>query len=73
MRECQKGGISTEDPKEEVSGNLIFLGLGGVLETSFGSSMLHEVYILPNLFIFHSKGCMVVFYALRGCLEKFWG
>ena len=23
-------------------------------------------------FIFHSKGCVVVFFALRGCLAKFW-
>ena len=39
-----------------------FLGLGGVLETSFSSTTLQEVWIL------HTKGCFVVFSALRGCL-----
>ena len=24
-------------------------------------------------FVFHVKGCLVVFYALNGYLEKFWG
>ena len=46
----------------------IFSGLGGVLKTSFGSTTLQEVGTLPTLFIFHSKGYLVVFYALRGCL-----
>ena len=37
----------TEDPKEEISGNQIFSGLGGVLKTSFGFIMLQEIRILP--------------------------
>ena len=44
-----------------------FSGLGGVLETSFGSNTLQEVGIPPTLVILHSKGCLVVYYALRGC------
>ena len=31
-----------------------FSGLGGVLETSFGSTTLQEVGILPTLVYFHS-------------------
>ena len=32
-----------------------FLGLGGVLETSFGSTTLQNVEILPTLVHFHPK------------------
>ena len=32
-----------------------FLGLGGVLETFFGSTTLQEVAILPTLVYFHPK------------------
>ena len=35
------------------------------------SSTLQEVGILPTLVYFHSKGCLVVFSALRGCLAMF--
>ena len=34
-------------------------------------SKRYEFFIL--WFVFHAKGCLVVFYALRGCLENFWG
>ena len=40
----------TEDPKEEIRGKSNFLGLGGVLETSYHSTTLKEVEILPGLF-----------------------
>ena len=48
-----------------------FSGLGGVLETSFGSTMLQKVGILPTLVYFHPKG--LIFWgccieALRACL-----
>ena len=33
-----------------------FSGLGGIIETSFGSTMLLEVNILPNLAYFPPKG-----------------
>ena len=39
-----------------------FSGLGGVLETSFGSTMLQKVGILPTLVYFHPKGLI-----LGGC------
>ena len=42
-----------------------FSGLGGVLETSFDSSTLKEVGILPTLVY------LVMFYALKGCLAVF--
>ena len=58
-----------------------FSGLGGVLETSFGSTTLQEVDILPTLVYFHLKGCfgsistlrshLAIFYAIRGCLTCF--
>ena len=35
------------------------LGLGGVLETSFGSTMLQEVEILPTLVYLHHKGLIL--------------
>ena len=37
-----------EDPKEEIWGKSMFSGLGGVLETSFGSTMLQKVEVLPT-------------------------
>ena len=56
----------------------IFSGLGGILETSFGSTMLQEGEILPTLVYFHPKGCfgyisthrsrLTMFSTLRGCL-----
>ena len=68
----------TEDPKEEISGNQFFSGLGGVLETSFGSTTLQEVGILLTLVYFHLKGGfgsistlssrLALSSALRGCL-----
>ena len=36
-----------------------FLGLGGVLETSFGSTMLQDVGILPTLVLFLSYGLIL--------------
>ena len=36
-----------------------FLGLGGVLETSFGSTNLQEVGILPTFVYFHPKGLIL--------------
>ena len=50
----------TEDPREEV-----FLRPLSVLLCSKRSGF----FLL--WFIFHSKGCLVVFYALRGCLAVF--
>ena len=41
----------TEDSSEEI-GKSNFLGLGGVLKTSFGFSTLKEVGILPTLVYF---------------------
>ena len=38
-----------EDLNEKIWGNQSFRGLGGVLGTSFGSTMLQEVWILPTL------------------------
>ena len=38
--------------KGEDLGKSKFLGLGGVLETSFGSTMLKEIGILPTLVYF---------------------
>ena len=37
----------TENPNKEISGNQNFSRLGGVLETSFGSSTLQNVGIIP--------------------------
>ena len=42
----------TEDPRNEFSGNKKFSGLGGVIETSFSSSMLQQVDILSTLAYF---------------------
>ena len=41
-----------EDSRDEISGNKKNSGLGGVLETSFGSSTLQEVEILSTLIYF---------------------
>ena len=61
----------TQDPNEEISGNQFFFGLGGVLETSFGSTMLKEVKILPTLVYFHPKGGFGSISTLRSCLAIF--
>ena len=45
--------------EEEYLGKSDFSGLGGVLETSFGSTMLQEVGILPTLVYFHPKGLIL--------------
>ena len=50
LRVSTKKGDFTEDPNEEISGNQIFLGLEGVLETSFYSTTLQEV--VPTLVYF---------------------
>ena len=48
---------------------LNFSRLGGVLETSFGSTMLQEVGILPTLVYFQPQGLFgCFFFALRACL-----
>ena len=36
-----------------------FFGLGGVLETSVGSTTLQEVGVLPTLVYFHPKGLIL--------------
>ena len=41
-----------EDPKEDIWGKSKFSGLGGVLETSFGSTTLQEIGVLPTLVYF---------------------
>ena len=43
-----------------------FLGLGGVLETSFGSTTLQEVGILSTLVYFHPKGLILGGMLCRG-------
>ena len=48
----QKMKDFTEDLREDISGNQNFSGLGGVLETSFSSTILQEVGILPTLVYF---------------------
>ena len=52
----------TEDPNKEISGNQIFQGLEGVLETSFGSTTLQEIGIFLLWFIFFYKGYLIVFF-----------
>ena len=56
----------TEYPKEEIWGKSKFSGLGGVLETSFGSTTLQEVGILPILVYFHPKGMILGGMLCRG-------
>ena len=51
----------TKDPKEKIWGKSKFLGLGGVLETSYHSTTLQEVDILSTLVYFHHKGCLALF------------
>ena len=46
-----------EDPKKEIWGKSMFSGLGGVLETSYHSTMLQEVGVLPTLVYFQPWGC----------------
>ena len=58
-----------------------FSGLGGVLETSFGSTTLQEVEILHTLVYFHHKGLILggmlcrgpkgMFSLFRNCLNLF--
>ena len=43
-------------PKGGYFGKSKFSGLGGVLETLFGSTTFQEVGILPTLVYFHPKG-----------------
>ena len=43
-----------------------FSGLGGVLETSFGSTTLQEVEIFPTLVYFHPKGLILGGMLCRG-------
>ena len=50
-----------EDPNEEIWGKSKFSGLGGVLETSYHSTTLQEVWILSTLVYFHPKGCLTLF------------
>ena len=45
-----------EDPKEEILGKSKFLGLGGVLKTSYHSTTFQEVEILPTLVLFLTLG-----------------
>ena len=45
-----------------------FLGLGGILETSFSSSMLQEVGILPTLVYFFSLRIVWLCFCPKGCL-----
>ena len=57
-----------------------FSGLGGVLETSFGSTTFQEVEILPTLVYFYPKDCfgsisilrsrLALFSTLSGCLAR---
>ena len=71
----------TEDPKKEISENQNFSGLGGVLETSFGSTTLQKVGILHTLVNFHPKGLIsgkmwcrgpkALFGWFRNCLNPF--
>ena len=49
-----------EDQKE-IWGKSKFSGLEGVLETSYHSTMLQEVEILPTLVYFHPKDCLALF------------
>ena len=51
----------TEDPKEEIWGKSKISGLGGVLDTSYHSTTLQEVGILPTLVYFYPKGCLALF------------
>ena len=39
-------------PKEDIWGKSKFSGLGGVLDTSFSSTMLQEAGVLPTLVYF---------------------
>ena len=48
-----------------------FSGLGGILETSFGSITLQEVEILPTLVYFHPKGLILGGMLCRGPMDLF--
>ena len=50
----------TENPKEEIWGKSKFSGLGGVLETSYRSTTLQEVGILPTLVLVPIFGLKMV-------------
>ena len=69
----------TKDPKEKIWGKSKFSGLGGVLKTSYHSTTLQEVGILPILVYSHFlwidlwKECIGVFKGLFGLfLDNLW-
>ena len=47
----------TKDSKEDIWGKSKFSGLGGVLKTSFDSTTLQEIGVLPTLVYFQPWGC----------------
>ena len=59
----------TENPKEEIWGKSKFSGLGGVLETSYHSTMLQEVGILPTLVLVPIFGLKMVEH-VKGLFEQ---
>ena len=52
-------------------GKSIFLGLGSVLKTSFDSTMLQDVRILPTFVYFHPMGGFGYISTLRSHLALF--
>ena len=67
----QKRGISSKIQGGDL-GESNFSGLGGVLETSFCSTMLQEVGIFPTLVLFPSYGLILGGTGvLRACLADF--
>ena len=69
---CRVGGVTWKSK---------FLGLGGVLETSFSSTTLQEVGIFSTLVYFHPRGLILrgmlcrglkgLFCCFRNCLKLF--
>ena len=64
-----------EDPNEEILGKSKFSGLGGVLDTSYHSTTLKKVGILPTFVYFHHLGCFkggCLYRCPKGVVWLFW-
>ena len=71
LRVCTKNEVFHQRSKGGDLKKSEFSSLGGVIETSFGSTMLQEVGILPTLVYsyflwtdFYLRGCLAIFLAL---------
>ena len=67
----KKEGVHQRSKGEDF-GKSIFFGLGGVLETSFGSTTLQEVGILPTLIYSYFLWIKKSPYGLFGLMIRFY-